>query len=70
MINLHLEPDCRTAQQQRVRKQQIQIAIHAAKIASKAGRVKLDFTLISLNFSLFCQCDQSPVASETQFMKN
>jgi hypothetical protein len=27
------EPDCRVAQQQRTRKQQIQIAIHALKLA-------------------------------------
>lgn len=39
----NLEPDCRAAQQQRVRKQQVQIAIHRGTVMSRAGRVKRFF---------------------------
>jgi hypothetical protein len=39
------EPDCRAAQQQRVRKQQIQVAIHGAKIIGMAKPVNFNFAL-------------------------
>jgi hypothetical protein len=39
-IREQLEPDCRAGQQQRLRKQQVQIAIHAGNLASATRGVK------------------------------
>ena len=46
-LNPHLKPDCHAAQQQRVRKQQIPVAIHVRKLATPASVVKSFFPLAS-----------------------